>query len=202
MKFSISKSSDVVFSSIFFDVVFSSTFSDVVFFSTFFDVVFFSTFSTLFDVESVFSARFFASFSSSYRGSFSVRRFHFLSKVLQERFYVSFHFSINLKKESVKYFSNFWKIQIRQRKLLRSFQFWYESEKNFVFIRFAVSHRDWKLLCVFCVKHDSICRKNYRKICKRCKISHTSCKSICVRIDKNLFLLITHNCFDNLLSRL
>ena len=33
-------------------------------------------------------------------------------------------------------------------------------------------------LCVFCVKHDSICRKNYRKICKRCEISHTSCKSI------------------------
>ena len=39
--------------------------------------------------------------------SFSAFRFRFFSKVFQKRFYVSFHFSINLKKKSVKYSSNF-----------------------------------------------------------------------------------------------
>ena len=53
---------------------------------------------------------------------FFVFRFRFLSKILQERFHVSFHFSINLEKKNVKYFSNFWKTQIRQRKLLKFFQ--------------------------------------------------------------------------------
>ena len=89
VRFSISKS---------FDVVFFSTFSDVVFFSifsTFFDALFVS--SILLSV--VFSSiRFFVSFSNDYLDSLSVFRFRFLSKVLQKRFHVSFHFSINLKK--------------------------------------------------------------------------------------------------------
>ena len=172
VRFSISKSSYVVFFRFF---LMSS------FFRLFLMSFFFSTFSTLFNVESVFSARFFFSSSNSYRDSCFVRRFRFLSKVFQKKFHISFYFSINLKK-NVKYSSNFWKIRIRQRKLLKFFQLWYKSEKNFVFIRFVVSHRDWKLLCVFCVKHDSICREDYRKICERCEISHTSCKSIYVRI--------------------
>ena len=80
--------------------------------SDLFDVVFFST---LFDVVSAFSTRFFVSLSNDYRDSFSVRRFRFFSKILQEEFHVLFYFSINLKKKSVKYFSNFWRIQTRQR---------------------------------------------------------------------------------------
>ena len=51
--------------------------------------------------------RFFAPFSKNYRDSFFVFRFRFFSKILQKKFYVSFHFSINLRKENVKYFSNF-----------------------------------------------------------------------------------------------
>ena len=70
-----------------------------------------------------------------------------------------------------------------------------------MFVRFAVSHRDWELLCVFCVKHDSICKKNYRKICERCEISYVSCKSICVRICSDFFLLIIYSCFNSLCSR-
>ena len=104
VRFSISKLFDVVFYSIFFDVVF---------FSIFFNVVFSSIFSTFFDVEFVFSARFFVSSSSSYRDSFFVCRFCFFSKVSQKKSYALFHFSINLKRKNVKYFSNFWKIQIR-----------------------------------------------------------------------------------------
>ena len=178
VKFSISRSSDVVFSSISFDVVFFSTFS------IFFNALF--VFSILLSVV-FFSTRFFASLSNDYRDSFFVFRFRFFSKVSQKKTHVLFYFSINLKKKRVKYFSNFWKIQIRQRKLLKFFQLWHESDENSVFVCFAVSHRDWKLLCVFCVKHDSIYRKNYRKICERCEISHTSCKSICVRICSDFF---------------
>ena len=159
------------------------------FFRFFLMSFFFPTFSTFFDVESIFFARFFVSSSSSYRDSLSVFRFRFFSKISQKEFHVSFHFSVNLKKENVKYFSNFWKIQIRQRKLLKSFQYWHELDENFVFIRFAVSHRDWEFLCVFCVKHDLICRKNYRKICERCEIAHASCKSICVRICIDFFFV-------------
>ena len=177
---------------------FFSTFFDVVFSSTFFDVVFFST---LLSALSAFFVRFFVSSSSDYRDSLFIRRFRFFSKIFQKKLHVLFHFSINLKKKNVKYFSNFWKIQIRQRKLLKFFQFWYDSEKNLMFIRFVVLHRDWKLLCVFCVKHDSICRKNYRKICERDKISHATCKSICARICKKFCLLIIHSCLDNLRSR-
>ena len=51
--------------------------------------------------------RFFASSFESYRDSFFVFRFCFFSKVSQKRFYASFHLSINLKRKSVKYFSNF-----------------------------------------------------------------------------------------------
>ena len=51
--------------------------------------------------------RFFVSSFESYRDSFFVFRFRFFSKVSQKRFYVSSHFSINLRKENVKYFSNF-----------------------------------------------------------------------------------------------
>ena len=144
------------------------------------DAVFFSTFSTLFDVESVSFVRFFVSFSNDYRDSLSVSRSRFLSKISQEKSHVSSYFSINLKKENVKYFSNFWKFQTRQRKLLKSLQYWHESNENSVFVRLTVSHRDWKLLCVFCVKHDSICKRNYRKICERCEIAYASCRSICV----------------------
>ena len=83
VEFSISESSDVVF---------SSNFSDVVFFSIFFDVVFAS------------STRFFVSFLNDYRDSFSVCRFRFLSKVLQKKSHVSFHFLINLKKKKCEIF--------------------------------------------------------------------------------------------------
>ena len=130
----------------------------------------------------VFFFRFFVSFSNNYRDSLFIFRFRFFSKVLQKKSHVSFHFSINLKKENVKYFSNFWKIQIRQRKLLKFFQHWYESNENSVFVHFAMSHRDWKLLCIVCAKHDSTCRKNYRKTCERCINAKFSCKSICARI--------------------
>ena len=68
---------------------------DVVFFSTFFNVVFFSTSSTLFDalsdsstsfdVESVFSTRFFVLFSNNYRDSLSVRRFRFFFENFSKR---------------------------------------------------------------------------------------------------------------------
>ena len=77
---------------------------------------FFSTFSTFFDALSIFSiflnvafssTRFFASLSNDYCDSFSVFRFRFLSKISQKKSHVSFHFSFNLKKKSVKYFSNF-----------------------------------------------------------------------------------------------
>ena len=89
VKFSILKSFDVVFSSTFFDVLF--------------------VFSTFFDVVSAFFARFFVSFSSDYRDSFSVRRCRFLSKISQKRFHVSFHVSINLKKKKCKIFFEFLK---------------------------------------------------------------------------------------------
>ena len=68
------------------DAVFSSDPSDAVFSSTLFDAL--SAFSTLLSAVSVSSARFFASPSSNYRGSLSVRRFRFLSKVLQNRSHV------------------------------------------------------------------------------------------------------------------
>ena len=149
-----------------------------------FDVVFFST---LFDVVFAFSIRFFDSFSNDYHDSLFVRRFRFFSKTFQKRFHVSIHFLINLKKESVKYFFNFWKIQTQQRKLLKFSQLWYKSEKNFVLVRFVESHHDWKLLCVECVKHDSICRKNYKKICERCETAHVSCRSIYIQICNDFF---------------
>ena len=102
VKFSISKSYNAVFSSIF------STFFDALSVSSILlNVVFFLTSSTLFDVESFFFARFFALFSNNYRDSLFAFRSRFLSKVLQEEFHVSLHFSINLKKKNVKYFSNF-----------------------------------------------------------------------------------------------
>ena len=170
VKFSISKSYDVVFFSI------SSITLNALFVSSIF-------------LNVVFFFRFFVSFSNNYRDSFFVFRFHFFSKNFQKKFYVSFHFSINLKKENVKYSSNFWKIQIRQRKLLKFFQHWHESDENFVFIRFTMSHRDWKLLCVVCVKDESTCKKNHRKICKRCINVKFSCKSICVRICIDFFFV-------------
>ena len=173
VKFSISRSSDVVFSSISFDVVFFSTFS------IFFNALF--VFSILLSVV-FFSTRFFASLSNDYRDSFFVFRFRFFSKVSQKKTHVLFYFSINLKKKRVKYFSNFWKIQIRQRKLLKFFQHWFELNENFVFVRLTIFHRDWKFLCVVCVKHESTCKKNHRKTCERCIIVKFSCKSICVRI--------------------
>ena len=79
------------------------------------DVVFFSISSIHFDVLSVssiflnvvFFFRFFVSFSNNYRDSLFVFRFRFFSKIFQKRFYVLFHFSINLRKKNVKYFSNF-----------------------------------------------------------------------------------------------
>ena len=145
--------------------------------------------------------RFFVSFSNNYRDSFFVFRSRFFSRVFQEKFYVSFHLSINLKKENVKYFSNFWKIQIRQRKLLKFSQHWHDLNENFVFARFAMSHRDWKFLCVVYVKHESTCRKNHQKTCERCINVKFSCKSICVRICIDFFLLIIHNCFDSLRQR-
>ena len=141
----------------------------------------YNVFSSIF-LNVAFFFRFFVSFSKNYRDSFFVFRFRFFSKISQKKFYVSFHFSINLKKKSVKYFSNFWKIQIRQRKLLKFFQHWFESDENFVFIRLTIFHRDWKFLCVVCVKHESIYKKNHRKICERCIVVKFSCKSICVRI--------------------
>ena len=170
VRFSISESFNVVFSSILFDVVFSSIFFYAL-----------SAFSTLLNVVSS-STRFFVSFSNDYRDSLSVRRSRFLSKVSQKKFHVSFHFSINLREKNVKYFSNFWKIQIRQRKLLKSFQHWFKSDENSVSVRLTIFHRDWKFLCVVCVKHESTCKKNHRKICERCIIVKFSCKSICVRI--------------------
>ena len=54
-----------------------------------------------------FFFRFFVSFSNNYRDSLFVSRFRFFSKIFQKKFYVLFHFSINLKKENVKYFLNF-----------------------------------------------------------------------------------------------
>ena len=66
----------------------------------------YDVFSSIFlNVASFF--RFFVSFFENYRDSSFVFRFHFFSKVFQEKFYVSFHFSINLRKKSVKYSSNF-----------------------------------------------------------------------------------------------
>ena len=167
VKFSISKLYDVVFFSI------SSTHFVLSVFSIFLNVVFFF--------------RFFVSSSNNYRDSFFVFRFRFFSKVLQKKSHVSFHFSINLKKKNVKYFSNFWKTQIRQRKLLKFFQHWHESNENSFSVRFTMSHRDWKFLYIVCAKHDSTCRKNYRKICERCEIAHSSCRSICVRIYIDFF---------------
>ena len=165
--------------------------------SRFYDVVFSSISSTHFDVLSVSSiflnvvsfSRFFVSFSNNYRDSFFIFRFRFFSKISQKRFYASFHFSINLRKESVKYLSNFWKIQIRQRKLLKFFQHWHDSNENSDFARFAISHRDWKFLCVVYAKHESTCKKNHRKTCERCINAKFSCKSICVRICVDLFFV-------------
>ena len=66
----------------------------------------YDAFSSIFlNVASFF--RFFVSFSNNYRDSFSAFRFRFFSKVFQKKFYVSSHFSINLKKKNVKYSSNF-----------------------------------------------------------------------------------------------
>ena len=87
VKFSISRSYDVVFFSI------SSIYFVLSMFSIFLNVVFFF--------------RFFVSSSNDYRDSFFVFRFYFFSKISQEKFHVSSHFLINLKKENVKYFSNF-----------------------------------------------------------------------------------------------
>ena len=141
----------------------------------------YDAFSSIFlSIASFF--RFFASFSKNYRDSSFVFRFRFFSKASQKKFYVSFHFSINLKKESVKYFSNFWKIQIRQRKLLKFSQHWFKSDENSVSAHLTIFHRDWEFLCVVCVKHESTCRKNHRKTCERCIVVKFSCKSICARI--------------------
>ena len=136
-----------------------------------------------------FFFRFFVSFSNNYRDSFFAFRFRFFSKIFQTKFYVSLHFSINLKKKSVKYSSNFWEIQIRQRKLLKFFQHWFESNENFVFAHLTIFHRDWKFLCVVCVKHESTCKKNHRKIYERCIVVKFSCKSICARICVDRFFV-------------
>ena len=146
----------------------------------------YDVFSSIF-LNVAFFFRFFVSFSKNYRDSFFVFRFRFFSKVFQKRFHVLFHFSINLNNKNVKYFSNFWKIQIRQRKLLKFFQHWYKLNENFVSVHFAMSHRDWKFLCVVCAKHDSTCKKNYRKIYERCINAKSSCKSICIRICIDFF---------------
>ena len=66
----------------------------------------YDVFSSIF-LSVAFFFRFFVSSFESYRDSFFVLRFRFFSKILQKKFYVSFHFSINLKRKSVKYFSNF-----------------------------------------------------------------------------------------------
>ena len=98
---SISKSYDAVFfsiSSITFDALFVSSIT--------FDALFVSSIF----LNVAFFFRFFVSFSNNYRDSLFVFRFRFLLKVSQKKIHVSFHFSINLKKKSVKYFSNFWKI--------------------------------------------------------------------------------------------
>ena len=92
VKFSISRSYDVVF---FFSIL-----------SIFFDAL--SVFSILLNVV-FFSTRFFVSLSSDYRDSFFVFRFRFLSKLFQERFHVLFHFSINLKKKECEIFFKFLK---------------------------------------------------------------------------------------------
>ena len=53
------------------------------------------------------------------------------------------------------------------------------------------------MLCVACVKHESICRKNYRKFCQRCETSHMICKPICVKICITFFSLTIRSCRDN-----
>ena len=66
----------------------------------------YDAFSSIF-LNVAFFFHFFVSFSNNYRDSLSAFRFRFFSKVSQKKFYASFHFSINLRKKDVKYFSNF-----------------------------------------------------------------------------------------------
>ena len=117
VKFSISKSYNAVFFRLF---------------RLFFDAL--SVSSTLLSVAFA-STRFFVSLSSDYRDSLSVFWFRFFSKISQEEFHISFHFSINLKKKKM------WNIfRISERLKLDSESCWnlFNSHMN-----------QTKILCLF-----------------------------------------------------
>ena len=75
---------------------------------------------------------------------------------------------------------------------------------------FSIYHQFFRTHILFphsvtCVKHETICFKNYRKTCQRCETEHMFCKSICAKICHScyfvwqfvIFVTIRFDSFDD-----